>query len=141
MAQTTDEILTAAGIRPTSNRVLVLRAIMRSSGPQCLADLEAALQTLEKSSVSRVLNLLLEHGVIHAMEDGRGITRYEMCHGDHAAGHDDLHPHFYCERCHRVVCLQGVEAPRIPVPDGYCVHSTNCMLKGLCPDCRRKSHG
>lgn len=140
-ADKTIHILEEAGIKPTSNRILVLRAIQRSERPLCLADLENELQTLEKSSVSRVLTLLQAHGVIHAIEDGRGITRYETCCGDHAhdTGHNandgDLHAHFYCERCHRVFCFPAIHTPQVPLPEGFTTLSINYMLKGICPDC------
>lgn len=138
----TTHILEHAGIRPTSNRILVLRAILQSDRPLCLADLENQLQTLEKSSVSRVLNLLQTHGIIHTIEDGRGITRYETCRGDHChdgdhtANGDDLHAHFYCERCHKVYCFHTIQTPQVTLPEGFTTLSINYMLKGICPDCQ-----
>lgn len=143
-ADKTIHMLEHAGIKPTSNRILVLRAILRSDMPLCLADLETELQTLEKSSVSRVLSLLQTHGVIHAIEDGRGITRYEPCCGDHCQGGDhkdngsDLHAHFYCERCHRVYCFPTIQTPSVPLPEGFTTLSINYMLKGICPDCQNR---
>lgn len=143
-----EKILEGHGVKPTSNRILVLRALLGSERPLCLADLEYELQTLEKSSVQRVLTLLLEKGVIHTMEDGRGITRYEMCHGNHrhsmyeveedvkAEDADDMHAHFYCEKCKRVFCFPDIPAPLALLPAGFETRSVNYMLKGLCPECR-----
>ena len=88
------EMLEKACIKPTSNRILVLRAIMRNSRPQSLAELERKLLSLEKSSVFRVLTLLLKHGVVHTVEDGRGIVMYELCTGHGHCTGDDLHVHF-----------------------------------------------
>lgn len=146
MVEDIEHILERAGIRPTSNRILVLRSLLRSTGPLCLADLESELQTVEKSSVSRVLALLLEKGVVHAIEDGRGIIRYEPCHGDHShevmSDNDDagdLHAHFYCEVCRKVYCLSAVPTPRVSVPEGFEARSINYMIKGICPSCRPKT--
>ncbi|MCM1005534.1 MAG: transcriptional repressor [Prevotella sp.] len=147
MSDNIEQLLTDAGIRPTSNRILVLRQLLRSENPVSLSDLEEELQTLEKSSVLRVLTLLLDKGVIHSLEDGRGITRYELCHADHThimdeipseQDHDDMHAHFYCEKCKKVYCLSAIPTPRPIVPDGFKVTSINYMLKGLCPNCRNQ---
>ncbi|MDE6400100.1 MAG: transcriptional repressor [Muribaculaceae bacterium] len=133
-----ENILEKSGIKPTSNRILVLREILKSDRPLSLMDLDSILDTLDKSSISRVLTLLLEHGAVHAVEDGRGITRYETCNGDHSHEADsDMHAHFYCERCHKVFCLEDIPAPSVPLPAGFTPHSVNYMVKGFCPECSR----
>lgn len=136
-----EALLTGAGVKPTSNRIIVLRELVGAAGPVSLAELESAIETLDKSSVFRVLTLLLEHHVIHAVEDGRGIVKYELCHGENGCSFDDMHVHFYCEGCHKVYCLEDVPVPRVPLPDGFRVDSVNYMLKGVCKDCQRKNSG
>lgn len=128
-------ILENAGIKPTSNRILVLRALMGSRSPLSLSDLETKLLSLEKSSVFRVLTLLQKHGVLHTIEDGRGIVKYEMCMGHGSCTRDDLHAHFYCERCNHVYCFEDIQAPIVALPDDFAIHSINYMLKGVCPKC------
>lgn len=131
------KLLEEAGIKPTSNRILVLRAILTANSPKSLIELESELQTLERSSVLRVLTLLLEHDLIHTLEDGRGVTKYEVCHGGHHhSGVDDMHAHFYCEKCHKVYCFKEITAPHIDIPETFKVKSINYMLKGICPECR-----
>lgn len=131
--------LSRCGIRPTANRILVLRALRLAASPMSMTDLERTVQTLDKSSIFRALTLLLEKGMVHALEDGRGIVRYEPCaHPDHAGGaDDDRHVHFYCEVCHSVTCLNGVAIPAVQVPAGFRPTSVNYMIKGICPDCAR----
>lgn len=134
------EILEEAGIKPTANRILVLRSLLGASSPMSLIELETALETLDRSSIQRVLSILSGRGVVHVMEDGRGISKYEVCHSsDHHNHDDDHHAHFYCEKCNKVYCLEDVMIPRIPVPEGFEVTGANFMLKGICPDCRRSS--
>ncbi|MCM1079893.1 MAG: transcriptional repressor [Bacteroidales bacterium] len=132
------EILEKAGIKPTSNRILVLRAVLNSGRPLSLSELEMKLLSLEKSSVFRVLTLLLKHGVVHTIEDGKGIVKYEMCTGNGCCTTDDLHAHFYCESCNQVYCFENIPAPIVDLPDGFSIHSINYMLKGICPKCSSK---
>ena len=53
-------MLEQAGIKPTPNRILVLSDIVSSDRPLSLSDIEVKLESLEKSSVFRVLTLLLD---------------------------------------------------------------------------------
>ncbi len=135
MSQVAINHLGKGGIKPTPNRILVMDALLRASHPLSLVELETELETLEKSSVFRVLNVLLEKDLVHTLEDGRGITKYEVCHGHDHHSARDMHPHFYCERCHNVFCLDMIPMPEVTMPEGFQVKSVNFMLKGLCPMC------
>lgn len=134
-----EKILLEAGVRPTSNRILVVRHLANSDFPMSLGELEEKIDTLEKSSILRVLTLLLENHLVHALEDGRGVVKYELCRShDHHDGPDsDMHVHFYCRKCGRTLCLENVPVPHIPVDDGFSVDTANFMLKGICRDCNQ----
>lgn len=129
--------LSEHSIRPTTNRILVMRALERSEHPRSLMDLEAEIDSLDKSSISRTLSLFHANGMVHVVEDGRGVAHYELCesHHNHADEDDDMHAHFYCERCHRVYCLDDVAVPPVNVPEGFSVARVNYMLTGICADC------
>lgn len=134
------KILEENSVRPTANRVTVMRLLDRSERPLSLMEMEEILETLDKSSLFRTIVTLSEHGLVHALEDGRGITRYELC-TDHSSEdeehqHTDQHAHFYCEKCGRTLCLHNIPAPKVELSEGYEVHTVNYMIKGICPDCR-----
>lgn len=131
-------LLEAAGIKPTANRILVMRALLDTKTPLSLIELETELETLDRSSILRVLTLFSEQDLLHVMEDGRGVSKYELCHShDRHDRDDDHHAHFYCEICNKVYCLEDVTIPQVPVPDGFEVKGANFMLKGICPSCRK----
>lgn len=131
-------IMERAGVKSTSNRVLILRALLNATSPMSLIEIENQLDTLERSSILRVLTLFHEHDIIHTIEDGRGITKYEICRGENHCSVSDMHPHFYCERCNRVYCFDDIAIPKVVVPAEFRVRTVNYMLKGTCPDCARK---
>ena len=132
-----EEMLEKAGIKATSNRLLVLRSLIESDHPLSLIEIETKIETMERSSVLRVLNILLENDVVHAFEDGRGVSKYEICHGETHCSINDMHAHFYCEKCDRVFCFEDISAPHINIPPDFRIRSVNYMLKGLCPDCAK----
>lgn len=129
------DILQRAGIRATSNRVIVLRTLMQSHFPLSLSEIETQLETFDKSSVSRVLNLLNDKNLVNCIEDGRGIAKYEYCRPD-ISQEDNLHVHFYCKNCQRVYCFEEIAIPSLRIPSGFKIEGANYMLKGLCPNCR-----
>ena len=127
------------GVKPTAMRLLVYRELKRAVRPLSLRDLEDRMPTAERSTIFRTLTLLLQHHLIHAIEDGSGALRYEVCHGHDHCTLDDQHIHFYCEQCHRTFCFREKKIPRATLPEGFQMISINYMVKGLCPECVRKT--
>ena len=127
-----------AGIKATSKKNLVMKGITSEDRPLSLKEMEQKLLTLEKSSIFRVLSLFVKHHVLHTFEDGNGIVRYELCHAKDSCYDDDIHAHFYCEKCQKVYCLNSVHLPDVDMPEGFTLHSANHMFKGICPECQNK---
>lgn len=132
-----EHLLTEHGVKPTANRLLIARALQAAPCPLTMMELEAELETIDKSNVFRTLMAFREAHLVHVLEDtGEGV-RYELCHS-HGEDHDeDLHVHFYCTRCHRTYCLEHLSIPAVEVPEGYLWESANYLIKGICPACRR----
>ena len=130
--------LESKGIRPTANRILVMKTLMGEQNPQSLSNLERKMVSMDKSSIFRTLTLFLEHDVVHAFEDGRGVLCYELCEEKGACDHHDGHIHFYCESCQRSFCMEDIHIPSFELPEGFYPHSISFVIKGECPECKRK---
>lgn len=130
--------LESKGIRPTANRILVMKTLMGEQNPQSLSNLERKMVSMDKSSIFRTLTLFLEHDVVHDFEDGRGVLCYELCEEKGACDHHDGHIHFYCESCQRSFCMEDIHIPSFELPEGFYPHSISFVIKGECPDCRKK---
>ena len=130
--------LESKGIRPTANRILVMKTLMGEQNPQSLSNLDRKMVSMDKSSIFRTLTLFLEHDVVHAFEDGRGVLCYELCEEKGACDHHDGHIHFYCESCQRSFCMEDIHIPSFELPEGFYPHSISFVIKGECPDCRKK---
>ena len=87
-------ILEEGDVKPTSNRLLVVRTLREATSPMSLIELETELETLDRSSIQRVLTLLAGKGLVHVMEDGRGVANYELCHSAMQEGKADNQVHF-----------------------------------------------
>lgn len=130
-----EQHLESRGVKLTAMRLLVFQELERARRPLSLRELEDRMPTAERSTIFRTLTLLLDHHLIHAIEDGSGSLRYEVCHGHDDCTLDDQHTHFYCERCHRTFCFRDTRVPQISLPEGFQMTSINYIVKGLCPYC------
>ncbi len=135
-----EELLMAKGIKPTSNRILVMRELLKASHPISLADLESLFgHTLDKASIFRVLELFADKDVVHVIEDGSRSLKYELCHGASHHSISDQHVHFFCERCKELYCLPDIQVPILELPEGFVSHAVNYVIKGSCPNCNLKN--
>ncbi len=133
-----ENILGEKGIKPTANRILVLKELFKTSHPVSLADLELLLGlTMDKASIFRVLELFAEKDVVHVIEDGSRSSKYELCHSRSSHSIYDQHVHFYCENCNELYCFKTLSVPLTVLPDGFKPHSVNYMIKGICPKCNK----
>lgn len=73
--------------------------------------------------------------MIHAINDGSGSTKFELCNASGENPHDDLHVHFRCEECGETICLKGVKIPEVRLPEGYVKKETTYVITGLCATC------
>ncbi len=131
-----EDILKRAGMRPSPVRVLVVREIERAGRPVSSLELERALETVDRSSITRTLVLFSAKGLVHSVDDGSGSVKYELCHHPGSDSDEDLHPHFHCTACGRTFCLEHESIPHVALPQGFSAVSANYVIKGLCPDCQ-----
>lgn len=133
-----EQLLNGKGVKPTSNRILVVRELMKASRPISLADLESSLGfSVDKASIFRTLELFAEKEVVHVIEDGSRSLKYELCGGTKSHSMEDQHVHFYCEKCKETYCFRTLNVPLVDVPQGFERHSVNYMIKGICPKCSK----
>lgn len=131
-----EKILEGKNVKPTSNRILILKELLKSSRPVSLADLEISLEfSMNKASIFRTLELFAEKDVVHVIEDGSRSLKYELCQSDTAHTISDQHIHFYCELCKETYCFESVKVPLTNIPDGFHPRTVNYMIKGSCPKC------
>ena len=114
-----EEKLKDKGVRPTAARILILQKLSEQTHPISLLELEAQLETLDKSTISRSLAILLEHHAVHAFEDGSGSMKYEIC-----------------EVCHKTYCMDNIKIPVVQLPEGFIIDTINYTVKGICPACK-----
>lgn len=130
------ELLLEHGIRPTANRLLLVKVLSKAEHPLTMKELEDLVDTIDKSNIFRTLSLFRDQHLVHVLQDGADAVRYELCHSHEEDHDDDLHAHFYCERCRQTFCLNDIPVPQVDLPKGYRMNTINYLIKGICPNCQ-----
>ena len=121
------EILLEHGIRPTANRLLLVKVLSKAEHPLTMKELEDLVDTIDKSNIFRTLSLFRDQHLVHVLQDGADAVRYELCHSHEEDHDDDLHAHFYCERCRQTFCLNDIPVPQVDLPKGYRMNTINYL--------------
>jgi len=130
------EMLLEHGIRPTANRIMLVRTLAEAERPLTMTELENLVDTIDKSNIFRALALFREQHLVHVLQDGADAVRYELCHSHDDEHDNDVHAHFYCERCGQTYCLNDIPIPMVALPEGYRMSTINYLIKGVCPKCQ-----
>ncbi len=131
-------VLARAGLKRGGARERVIELLAGQACALSAVEIEHALRTqgrpTGRASIYRVLELLVEHGLVERVEVGDGQARFERLHpsGEH-------HHHLVCEQCGRLVAFDdpGLEhaIDRLCERLGVRVESHDVLLRGACERC------
>jgi Fur family ferric uptake transcriptional regulator len=132
------EVLARAGLRRGGARERVIGLLASEPCALSAVEIEDALRArggrVGRASVYRVLELLVEHGLVERVAVGQGLSRFErvLASGEH-------HHHLICEQCGRLVAFDdpGLERAIHKVSErlGARVDTHDVVLRGACEDC------
>ena len=88
---------------------------------------------LNKTTIYRVLENLVDDGVLHSFMGNDGVKWYAMCGNCTKSTHEDLHPHFECIECGKINCLNTEVI--IPKIQNHKILSSQILIQGLCEKC------
>jgi Fur family ferric uptake transcriptional regulator len=97
----------------------------------------------DRVTVYRTLNALVDSGLAHRVDPGDRVFRFSLtdhagCSHDH---HVHEHPHFVCDDCGKVECLEGTqviirnETPTTDPARARRVRQSKTVLHGTCGQC------
>jgi Fur family ferric uptake transcriptional regulator len=131
-------VLSQAGLKRGGARERVIELL--ATKPCALSavaiedELRASGRSTGRASVYRVLDLLVEHGLVERLEVGDGQARFERSHPD-----GEHHHHLVCDRCGRLVAFDdpGLERAIDRLSDrlGVRIDSHDVLLRGACQRC------
>lgn len=129
------------GLRNTSVRRAVLSVLWSEKSALTQSEILSALSgPIDRVTFYRTLLGFEESGLIHKVVDDDGTIRYALCRHEHKHPEKEEHPedrhvHFRCVRCERILCLENVQPPAVPLPEGFKMSQATFFIKGWCEDC------
>ena len=129
-------LLAGAGLRPTRQRMTILRAVAREDRPVTAQDLYARMRGRAASpglaTIYRTLNSLSDAGVLRRFPAGEGEVAYRLCEPGH-------HHHLICDRCGVMVEIPSCEveewATGVARRRGFVATRHQADIFGVCADC------
>jgi Fe2+ or Zn2+ uptake regulation protein len=119
-------------------RVGVLDLLHSAGRPISVPQMLARLRGVDTVTVYRTLNTFVKKKLVHRV---RGEDRsWLYAAGDMRDQPKHLHPHFVCDECGKVECLDDASIPgtfveSLRVESGYEVAYPEVVLHGRCPKC------
>jgi Fur family ferric uptake transcriptional regulator len=131
--------LRRAGYRNGAARAALVELLDTQTCCASAADLHDTLRQRGRNvglaSVYRVLDSLLESGLVQRVDVGDGVARYEPVRTS-----EEHHHHLVCTGCGKVEAFTdpGLERAihRVEETSGYAVDTHDVVLHGACADCR-----
>jgi len=132
-----DNKLLSRNIKPTAMRQLVLQILMEQETAISLPELEQEFEKADKVTLYRTLKTFKEKQLIHSIEDGTGSLRYALCDDSCSCEPEDLHLHFFCNKCGKTYCIKDSPIPKPDLPNGFEFSSANFVINGICANCKK----
>ncbi len=119
---TPNEKITTNGLRLTAPRKKILAVFSHQAHPISFEEYASLDTTMDKSTFYRNMQTFEAANIIQGIESDEGKRYFELS--------DTIHPHFVCQQCHNITCLDETPIPKL---NGY--HVNSITYKGQCPQC------
>jgi len=136
------EKLRGSGLRATAARLAIVRALEQAHGAISATEVMDRLEIvgMDRVTVYRTLGSLVECGLAHKLDPGDRVWRFTLQehHNGQAHDHHDVHPHFVCDVCGTISCLENASAEvRLGnhATQGFVIREQETVLRGRCPGC------
>ena len=129
------DLCRSKGLPMTVQRRAIYEAVMeRDDHPtadQICEVVQQRIPNLSRTTVYRVLDTLVDLGVIHRVASCSSVCRYD--------GNVRRHDHFVCRKCGRMVDFDRTASLPLPKgrPKGFQIDDYSVHYTGICAECRK----
>jgi Fur family ferric uptake transcriptional regulator len=132
-----ENLFKSSGLKSTPIRNEVLSVFFNSEAALSNQDIEAKLDSIDRTTLYRTLKAFEEKGIIHKAIDGTSTPKFALCsHTCTEHIHHDQHVHFHCNYCNNTFCVDEAIIPQVPLPAGFVEEETEMIVKGKCQNCK-----
>jgi len=131
-------LLENSGLSSTPNRLKVLEVIGNNNyplNPREIIDLLSRTTNINRVTVYRILDLLVEKKLIDRINSGGRSFHYGLAPNEH----HQPHPHFYCRKCGSMECLNPeslhLDINTLNRTFPGLIDNVQVCLDGICKNC------
>lgn len=129
-------ILKVNGLKLTKQRILLLETILESEGVFSALSLKKKLKNqIDLVTIYRILSLFLNNKIIREVLSNEITKFYEL-----SFEHYQVHPHFICSKCNKIICLSAIDNNDILSLRRYSedniIENINIQFSGICSNCK-----
>ncbi|MBN1662042.1 MAG: transcriptional repressor [Deltaproteobacteria bacterium] len=132
------KMLDRSGLDPTPNRLRVMEVIGNNPSPTGAQDIFTTLNRtadINRVTVYRILDLLVEKGLVERLNGGGRSLVYGLSPNEN----HPPHPHFHCRRCGAIQCLQpdsiSMDIHTMQRSFAGEISSVEIRINGICRNC------
>lgn len=136
-----EQQIRATGERLTQPRAILLATLLAADHAMSRHDVAAAIaahQAIDRVTVYRVLEWLVEVGIAHRIAGDDRVWRFmpNHAHGSGKEGVPHQHAHFTCNQCGQTFCLNDAQSRlNFKLPDGFKSSEADVKFRGACAHC------
>ncbi len=122
--------------RNTPQKKTVLSVFDENQTCLCQDDIEKKIgDQMDRVTIYRILNRFCEDGLMHKITGKNGKSFFALQNDEQECLELEPHYHFHCEVCNQMICLE--EKVNIVLKEEFSIHQTNCVISGICPQCKK----
>lgn len=128
------DILHSHQLRRTPCREGIIEVIVQARQALSENEIRERLSVdFDRTTFYRSFKTLEEANIIHTITVSNQPVKYAL---EPEIREPAVHPHFYCQDCHTVQCMNPVPLPRYDLPAGCTAQQTDILIKGTCAACQ-----
>jgi Fur family transcriptional regulator, ferric uptake regulator len=137
------QLLDLSGIGSTPNRLKVLEIVGSNTSPLSAREIYDTIsrsESINRVTVYRILDLLVESNVIERISSGGRSFHYGLAPNENHRPH----PHFYCRHCGNMECLspESLRMDLLPLERTFPgeIMNVEVRIDGICKTCLKLSN-
>lgn len=134
-----ETFLRESGLRRTPVRVGVVEVLTKAGRPLSVTQILGKLRGVDSVTVYRTMETFEKKGIVHKVRSDDRSWLYAI--GSAEKTHEHKHPHFVCDDCGKVQCMETAVIPDefvagLKLERGFEVTYPEVVLHGVCPNCK-----
>lgn len=128
------DLLKEKGLKKTPQRVAILSILQSENLPMSEAAIKEKMgESFDRITFYRTIQTLLKSEVIHKIVLDNTLSQYAL-----NASHTEKHIHFFCEKCHKIMCMYDTPQFIYQLPKGFQQIECNVIVRGICENCSKR---